>query len=205
MVVLSAVRGRIVRGERNGTSQQFRDLARTHLPCLYSLARRLVGATEAEDVVQDCLLKAFQRFDQLRDDDAARAWLTRILVNCCRDRWRADARSPDVVDVADVDDFSLYATIAREDPFPYSDELHLDFLQGFGHEDVRNVLLSLPQMYRAPLVLVYMDGYLVREAAEMLDVPLGTALARLHRGRRLFERELWDYAQRCGLLREARR
>jgi RNA polymerase sigma-70 factor (ECF subfamily) len=180
----------------------FRALARDQLGRLYSIARRLVG-DDAEDAVQDCLLKAFQRYDQLNDLAAGPAWLTTILVNCCRDRGRAEARRPVEVDLDDVERFSLYRTIAYEDPFPYSDSLHLDFLAGFGREDVRAVLMALPELYRIPLVLVYMDGYLSREVAGMLQVPLGTVLARLHRGRKLFEREMWNYAQTNGLLRGA--
>jgi RNA polymerase sigma-70 factor (ECF subfamily) len=88
-----------------------------------------------------------------------------------------------------------------EDPFPYSDSLHLDFLDEFGTEDVRAVVMELPMLYRIPVVLVYMDGYLAREVANMLDIPLGTVLARLHRGRKLFEKQLWEYAEKNGLLR----
>ena len=182
---------------------EFRDLARDQLPRLYSIARRLVG-DEAEDAVQDCLLKAFQRYGELRAAEAGPAWLVSILVNCCRDRGRARARSPRQVDVEKLERFSLYRKIAYEDPFPYSDSLHLDFLAGFGPEDVRAVLLRLPELYRVPLVLVYMDGFLAKEVARMLDAPLGTVLARLHRGRKLFERELWDYAEENGLIREDR-
>jgi RNA polymerase sigma-70 factor (ECF subfamily) len=67
------------------------------------------------------------------------------------------------------------------------------------------VLLRLPEVYRVPLVLVYMDGFLAKEVARMVGAPLGTVLARLHRGRKLFERELWDYAEEHGLTREERR
>jgi len=183
-------------------AERFRRLAREQLPRLYSIARRLVGE-DAEDAVQDCLLKAFQRFHQLREAAAGPAWLTSILVNCCRDRGRANTRRPAEVDFAEVEEFSLYRKIAYEDPFPYSDSLHLDFLDEFGPEDVRAVLLRLPELYRIPLVLVYMDGYLAKEVAGMLHVPLGPVLARLHRGRKLFERQLWDYADESGLLREA--
>jgi RNA polymerase sigma-70 factor, ECF subfamily len=184
--------------------ERFAALAREQLPRLYSVARRLVG-DDAEDAVQDCLLKAFQRFDQLQKAAAGPAWLTSILVNGCRDRGRASARQPNEVDVDDIDEFSLYATIAYEDPFPYSDSLHLDFLEEFGPEDVRAVLMRLPLLYRIPVVLVYMDGFLAREVAGMLDVPLGTVLARLHRGRKLFEKQMWDYAQDNGLLRKGQR
>lgn len=182
------------------SDRSFRTVAKEHLPRLLSLARRLVG-DDAEDAVQDCLLKAFQRFDQLHDAEAAPAWLTSILVNCCRDRGRAGARRPVEIDVESIEDFSLYRRIAYEDPFPYSDSLHLDFLAEFSREDVRAVLMRLPELYRIPLVVVYMDGYLARELAEMLGVPLGTVLARLHRGRKLFEKQMWEYAEEAGLLR----
>jgi RNA polymerase sigma-70 factor, ECF subfamily len=182
----------------------FHTLAASQLPRLYSIARRLVG-DEAEDAVQDCLLKGFQRYAQLRAGGSGPAWLVSILINCCRDRGRVLARSPRTVDFDELERFSLYRKIAYEDPFPYSDSLHLDFLANFGPEDVRAVLLRLPELYRIPLVLVHMDGFLAKEVARMLDVPLGTVLARLHRGRKLFERELWDYAEEYGLIREERR
>lgn len=184
--------------------EAFRALARTQLPRLYSLARRIVG-DDAEDAVQDSLIKAFRRLDQLKDPAAGPAWLTSIVVNCCRDRYRARARRPDEIDFDEVEEFSLFRTIAYEDPFPYSDSLHLDFLGEFGPDDVRAVLMRLPELYRIPLVLVYMDGYLAREVAEMLDAPLGTVLARLHRGRKLFEKQMWDYAEENGLLKEGAR
>lgn len=181
-------------------ADRFRRLAVAQLPRLYSLARRLT-TDDPEDAVQDCLLKAYQRFGQLRDEQAAPAWLTSILVNVCRDRGRARQRRPDEVTFDEADGFSLYRTIAYEDPFPYSDSLHLDFLNEFGPEDVRAVLLRLPERYRVPLVLVYMDGFLAREVADMLDAPLGTVLARLHRGRKLFEKQMWEYAETAGLLK----
>jgi RNA polymerase sigma-70 factor (ECF subfamily) len=190
-----------VDGTAASTAESFRLLARGQLPRLYSLARRLVG-DEAEDAVQDCLLKGFERFGQLNEAAAGPAWLTSILVNCCRDRLRAKARRPAEVDVEAVDRFSLYRTIAYEDPFPYSDSLHLDFLGEFGAEDVRAVLLRLPELYRIPLVLVHMEGFLAKEVAGMLGVPLGTVLSRLHRARRLFEKQMWEYATDSGLLRE---
>ena len=182
----------------------FHALAASQLRRLYSIARRLVG-DEAEDAVQDCLLKGFERYAQLRAGESGPAWLVSILVNCCRDRGRVLARTPRTVDLDELERFSLYRKIAYEDPFPYSDSLHLDFLANFGPEDVHAVLLRLPELYRMPLVLVHMDGFLVKEVARMLDAPLGTVLARLHRGRKLFEKELWDYAEEYGLTREVRR
>lgn len=184
--------------------ERFRVLATGQLPRLYSVARRFVG-DDAEDVVQDCLLKAYRSFEQLQHENAGPAWLVSILVNTCRDWARARARRPEEVEFDDAEEFSLYRKIADEDPFPYSDSLHLDFLQQFGPEDVREVLAQLPELYRIPLVLVYVEGFHAKEAARMLDAPLGTMLARLHRGRKLFEKRLWDYAEVNGLLKEAAR
>jgi RNA polymerase sigma-70 factor, ECF subfamily len=181
-------------------TEAFQRLARAQLPRLYAIARRLVGDEAAEDAVQDCLLKAFERFRQLEDPEAGPAWLARVLVNCCHDRGRRAARRPREVELDDAEDFSLYRKIALEDPFPYSDSLHLDFLGEFSREDIREVLLRLPHLYRTPLVLVHMQGFPTKEVAEILDVPLGTVLARLHRGRKLFEREMWEYAEETGLL-----
>ena len=127
----------------------------------------------------------------------------RILINCCHDRGRWRARRPAEVELGDAEEFSLYRTLAVEDPFPYSDSLHLDFLGEFTADDVREVLLRLPQTYRTPLVLVHMFGYPTREVADLVEAPLGTVLARLHRGRKLFEREMWDDARETGML-EAR-
>lgn len=184
--------------------ERFRALAEGELGRLYGLARRLVGE-DAEDLVQECLLRAYRSFPGLESEAAGRRWLTSILVNCCRDHWRARARRVEIVELEGVDEFSLFRKIADEDPFPYSDSVHLDFLHQFDGDDVRAILASLPELYRVPLVLVYMAGYHVKEVAFELGVPLGTMLARLHRGRKLFERELWSYAERHELLKEGAR
>ena len=181
--------------------ERFQQLAAAELPRLYSMARRLVGE-EAEDVVQESLMKAYDKFAQLKSDEAASSWLISIMINICRDRGRAKSRTPNTVNIEDVEEFSLYRRIADEDPFPYSDTLHLDFLQRFGKEDVKEILLSLPDLYRIPLVLVHMYGYSTKEVANSMDVPLGTVLARLHRARKLFERRMWDYAGANDLLKE---
>ena len=177
----------------------FEALARDQIPRLYSLARRLTDRNP-EDLVQECLLRACKSFDTLASAEAGPAWLQTILVNTFRDGLRKQAHSVQEVPVEEVDEFSLYRTIADEDPLPYSDTLHLDFLHAFGVEDVRAVLLRLPEIYRTPLVLHYIQGFATKEIARMVDAPLGTVLARLHRGRKLFERQMWTYADESGLL-----
>lgn len=185
------------------TRESFQALARAELPRLLALARRLTR-DDAEDLVQEALLRGYRSYQSLQDDQAGGGWLRAILVNVHRDRMRKYTRSFEEMPVADPDDFSLFRTIADEDPLPYSDTLHLDFLQAFAREDVREVLLRLPEIYRVPLVLCHMEGYATKEIARLCAVPLGTVLARLHRGRKAFERQMWAYAQETGLLSAGR-
>jgi RNA polymerase sigma-70 factor (ECF subfamily) len=182
----------------------FQALARAQLPRLLALARRLTR-DEAEDLVQEALLRGYLAYADLEADQAGGRWLQVILVNVYRDRQRKRARSAEELPVADADDFSLYRTIVEEDPFPYSDTVHLDFLHSFTKEDVRQVLLRLPEIYRTALVLCHMEGFATKEVARLCQAPLGTVLARLHRGRKAFEREMWTYAEEMGLLKEHRR
>jgi RNA polymerase sigma-70 factor (ECF subfamily) len=193
--------GVVVGGDDADTKLAFQELARAELSGLYALARRL-GDRDPEDLVQECLLRAYRSFGTLRHSRAGGGWLRTILVNLFRDRLRRKARTPREVAMEDVEEFSLYRMIAEEDPLPYSDSLHLDFLTAFDEDDVHRVLMGLPVHYRAPLVLRYMEGFDTKEIAAMLDAPLGTILARLHRGRKLFEREMWTYATSRGLLQD---
>jgi RNA polymerase sigma-70 factor, ECF subfamily len=182
------------------TRHTFQDLVLPELPGLYSLARRLIR-DGAEDLVQETLLQGYRAFGDLKDEVAVGRWLKTILVNVFRDQLRKRTRSVEELAVGDIEDFSLYRTLIDEDPLPYSDSLHTDFLGAFGKEDLREVLLRMPEIYRGPLVLRYMDGFSTKEIARLLDAPLGTILARLHRGRHLFERTLWIYAQETNLIR----
>ena len=185
----------VVEAQRSG----FTTVAREQLPWLYSLARRLVGE-DAEDAVQDCLLKAYRGFDGLRDAQAAPAWFRQILLNCIRDRYRRESGLPREEPVDPLPDYSLYRKIAEEDPWPYSDSVHLDFLHSFDEEDVWRVLDRVDARYRVPLVLVHMEGLSTKQVARMFGVAQGTVLSWLHRGRKRFERELWEYATEHGLL-----
>ena len=83
-----------------------------------------------------------------------------ILTNVWRDRLRKESRGPIEVSLDDAEGFSLYRTLVEEDPFPYSDTLHVDFLDSFCEDDVHTVLQRLPARYRAPLVLRYMERVL---------------------------------------------
>ncbi len=180
----------------------FEELTLPHLHSLYRLALRLSGnASVAEDLVQETYLKALEAFSGLRDPGRVRPWLFQILSRLVTDRHRVAGREVPIDDAEELDRFSLYDRITNEDPFPYSDRLHDDFLAHFQDEDVRRALLALPEVYRVPLVLVYAEEMSYRELAEMLGCPVGTVMSRLYRGRKALERELWECALRRGLVK----
>ncbi|MEX1043186.1 MAG: RNA polymerase sigma factor [Acidimicrobiia bacterium] len=181
------------------TITAFGVIAREQLPWLYSLARRLAG-DRAEDVVQDCLLRAFKGFPQLRDPQAAPAWFRQILINCANDHHRKRLSTADEQPLDETFERSLFRRIVDEDPLPYSDSVHLDFLHSFTDDHVWAVLDRLDPKYRVPLVLVHMEGIPTADVSRMLGIPLNTVLSWLHRGRRLFETEMWNYAEEHDLV-----
>jgi RNA polymerase sigma-70 factor (ECF subfamily) len=183
----------------------FSDVARDHLDRLYGFCVRLTDdPSDADDLVQETLLRGMRAYDDLRDVSRAKGWLFAIATNAWRDLFRARGRQVETVPLdtidADGDAFSLFERIAIEDPFPYSDKLHLDFLRLFRDDDVRAVFGSITPVFRLPIILTVVQGFSCKEAAAILDVPLGTLLSRLHRGRKQLERGLWDYAVANGLV-----
>ena len=188
-----------------GAAGAFADLVEPHLDGLYGYCLRLCDQpADAQDLLQETLLRALRAEGALRDAGRVRPWLFTIATNGWRDRHRAKGRAVSTVSLdasADDDEFSLFATLAIEDPFPYSDELHLDFLQLFHDEEFQAVFAEITPVHRLPLILTTIHGFSCKEAAAILDIPLGTLLSRLHRGRRQLERGLWDYAVRHGLVK----
>jgi RNA polymerase sigma-70 factor (ECF subfamily) len=180
----------------------FEALIRPHLDYLYAFAYRLCGdRSSAEDVVQETLLRAFRGSEALREPERARFWLTRIAASASADRFRREGDHQKDISLDDERHFSLFDTLVEEDPFPYSDRLHLDFLDLFDDERLTAALQHIHPPYRTALVLAYVYGYKAREIAEITGTTVGTVLARLHRGRKQLERSLWNYALERGLLK----
>lgn len=183
---------------------EFEDVVRPHLNYLYSFAVRLCGDRAiAEDLVQDTLLRAFRGFARLRNRERPRLWLTRILTSCHYDRFRAEHEVSETLSLDDETHFDLFDKITEEDPFPYSDRVHLDFMELFDDVKIIEVLKRLHPAYRTAVILAYVYGYKAREIAEITDSSVGTVVARLFRARRQLERALWDYAQSKNLIPQA--
>ena len=184
--------------------QSFSDLLDDHGDALYGYCVHLARhQADAEDLLQETLIRAMRGHGGLRDRERVRPWLFTIATNAWRDRQRALSRRPATVplDADAVDeDFSLFAT-GRGGSVPVLGRAPLDFLRLFRDEDVQAVFGDISPQYRLPLILTTVHGFSCKESAAILDIPLGTILSRLHRGRKQLERGLWDYAVRRGLVK----
>ena len=156
---------------------RFNQEAMVHLEALMQFARRLTGKElEAEDLVQECLEKAFRGFHQFRSGTNCRAWLFTILHNCLRQKIRWNSIRPKEVAESDL----LHQ---QSDPEPESDPQYALSSQ-IPNETVLRALDRLGQETRAALLLSAVEGFSYEEIAGILKVPLGTVRSRIHRARK---------------------
>jgi RNA polymerase sigma-70 factor (ECF subfamily) len=154
---------------------------------------------EAEDLVQETLLKAFKSIDQLESGSHPRAWLLTMLRRTWIDRWRKTERRPDgnAADLDSVAEPAVEVQVGEHDE-DWTDPQSL--LSRFGDQDIIKALQLLPEAYRWALLLVDVQGLSVEEAAHALDVAAGTIKSRLHRGRAMLRDQLHYYASERGWL-----
>ncbi|MDA8075807.1 MAG: sigma-70 family RNA polymerase sigma factor [Actinomycetota bacterium] len=177
----------------------FAELAMEHMPALYTAALRMTrNAADAEDLVQETYLKAYRGFGSFSEGTNLKAWLYRILTNTYINAYRAAKRRPEVSDVEDVEDLYLYHRIAPEDGSTRSAEEEV--LAGFTDDEVKAAIEALPDAFRIAVLLADVEGFSYKEIAEITDVPIGTVMSRIHRGRRALEKTLAGFAQERGLV-----
>jgi RNA polymerase sigma-70 factor (ECF subfamily) len=168
-----------------------------HLELLYNFALRLTSdPVDAEDLVQDTVVKAFRFFSSFERGTNAKAWLYRIMKNSYINNYRRKSKRPAEVDFDEIAPF--YDTIRAE--FTESTDLEQKLYDNLMDDDVSIALQSLPEDFRTVVTLCDIDGFTYEEIANMLDVPIGTIRSRLHRGRNLLKAELIEYAQKRGYL-----
>ena len=169
-----------------------------HMASLYSTARRLTGnRADAEDLVQETFLKAFRSYESFQEGTNLRAWLFRILTNSHINRYRARQRRPAETELDDIDDLYLYRRIRPAADLGRSAEETL--MESFSEAEVVAAVEALPDIYRMAVLLADVEGFSYAEIAEMLDIPIGTVMSRLHRGRKALQKELYEFAVARGL------
>lgn len=183
---------------------RFEALAGAHLDGLYGSALRLTrNRTAAEDLVQDTFLKAWRSFRTFQTGTNARAWLYKILMNAYIDGYRRSSRLPAEVDQEDISDFYLYARAQESEEYRKAGDPEEILLSHVMDADVKDALERVPEPFRAAVILADLEEFSYKEIAEILDIPVGTVMSRLYRGRRHLQRLLWDYARRAGYASDA--
>ena len=170
------------------------------LPDLYRAALRLTrNPADAEDLVQEAYLRAYRGFHQFEQGTNLKAWLYRILTNQFINVYRKRQREPQTVPEEEIEDWYLYNRLAREAPDSSAEAL---VLESMPDEDVQAAVEALPEQFRAAVLLADVEGFSYKEIAEILDIPIGTVMSRLHRGRRALEKALWEKVRERGLVRD---
>jgi RNA polymerase sigma-70 factor (ECF subfamily) len=161
---------------------------------VYRVARRLVGSREeAEDLVQQTYERAFRSWRQYTPGTNLRAWLLRILTNLNIDRGRREQRAPQTTPIdGEVGDYFLYNKLAAAESEGNPDEERV--LERLSQDTVVDALADVPHDFRDVIVLVDIGEFSYADAAQILDVPIGTVMSRLHRGRRILKKNLADKA-----------
>jgi RNA polymerase sigma-70 factor (ECF subfamily) len=186
----------------SGQSQWFEEAVRELLPQLYAAAKRLTGSEpDAEDLVADAVLSAWQARDSLRDRAAFTGWMRRILTNSFLEKRRAASVRPAEESLEELearDSFSLFERLHQ--PFLlWWGNPEQQFLERLLRSDFERALDALPDTMRVVVVLADVEGMSYAAIAELLAIPIGTVRSRLARGRSLLQRSLWAHAVDAGI------
>jgi RNA polymerase sigma-70 factor, ECF subfamily len=155
---------------------------------VYRVARRLTGSREeGEDLVQETYARAFRSWQQYQPGTNLRAWLLRIATNLNIDRGRRVQRTPDQTPLEEGD-YYLYNRLESSMPDENPDEERV--LERLSQNAVVEALAEVPHDFRDVLVLVDIGEFSYAEAAQILDIPVGTVMSRLHRGRRILKQQM---------------
>jgi RNA polymerase sigma-70 factor (ECF subfamily) len=179
---------------------RFTEVAMEHMPGLYSAALRMTrNASDAEDLVQETYLKAYRSYASFQEGTNLRAWLYRILTNTYINSYRAAKRRPEVTDVEDVEDLYLYKRMAGAGEIRAGRSAEDEALDTFTDDVVKSALEELPEAFRMAVLLADVEGFSYKEISEITDVPIGTVMSRIHRGRRALQKTLHEVAAARGL------
>ncbi len=185
------------------TSQKGWDFEAAAMPfvdSLFNTAFRLTrNAQDAEDLVQETYLKAYRHYDKFQEGTNLKAWLFKIMKNSFINNYRKKQRTPPQSDFADLEG-SLESRVI-EDAVSRIKDPEEEFLESIVDEQVQEALESLPADYRMAVILADLENFSYKEIAEILDVPVGTVMSRLYRGRKQLEAAMLDYARQHGYLR----
>ena len=170
--------------------------ALSYLDALYRTALRMTRSeADAEDLVQETYIRAFRARDQFTPGTNLKAWLFRILTNGFINTYRKRSAHPPTTELDDIEETVLHRRMTE--PSPVSDP-EREVLDGVVSTEVEQALRDLPERFRT-VVLLDVEGFAYKEIAEMMEIPIGTVMSRLHRGRKFLQTRLYDLARERGI------
>jgi RNA polymerase sigma-70 factor (ECF subfamily) len=180
---------------------EFEALALRHLDALYAAGLRLTrNERDAEDLVQDAFLRAFRFFDKFERGTNLKAWLFKILTNTFINKYRRSVKERTLVDGAERE--AVQERVISREATEYAANPEQHFFDRLLSDDVVRAVDALPIDFRLVVILADLQEFSYKEIADVLDVPVGTVMSRLFRGRRLLQKALATYAAEAGVLPE---
>jgi RNA polymerase sigma-70 factor (ECF subfamily) len=179
----------------------FADQAMEFMPALYTAALRMTrNPAEAEDLVQETYLKAYRAFGSFEQGTNLKAWLYKILTNTFINAYRSRRRRPEQTEIEDVEDLYMYRRLGGLEAATAGRSAEEEVLDHFTDSDVKEALESLPESFRMTVLLADVEGFSYREIADIMEIPIGTVMSRLHRGRRALQKALLEFGMERGLV-----
>src|SRR5436305_15275921 len=179
----------------------FEKAAMPFVDALYNTAYRMTrNAEDAEDLVQETYLKAYRYYDKFEERTNFKAWLFKIMKNTFINNYRKRQQAPALSDFAEIEE--SFENQVSEDAAKQIKNPEEELLENVLDEDVQRALDKLPPDYRMVVIRADLEGFSYKEIADILEVPVGTVMSRLYRGRRLPEQAMLEFAREHGYLRE---
>jgi RNA polymerase sigma-70 factor (ECF subfamily) len=179
------------------TADPFEQEALSYLDALYRTGLRMTRSeADAEDLVQETYIRAFRFRDQFTPGTNLKAWLFRILTNTFINSYRRKVAQPRTTELDDVEETTLHRHMTEATGGPPEPEQAV--LDRVVDSEVTDALEDLPERFRT-VVLLDVEGFSYKQIAEMLDIPIGTVMSRLHRGRKFLQKRLYDLARERGI------
>lgn len=187
-----------INSKENDKQKEFKSEAIPQMNALYSFARHLTGnADDADDLLQDTFLKAFRFWDKYEKGTNIRAWLFRIMKNSYINRYRKVTKEPELIDFNEIQEF--YTRL--QDTTSNDHDLAKKMFGGLFDDEVAKALDDLLPDFKTVVILCDIEGYTYEEIAEFVDIPVGTVRSRLHRGRKMLQSKLFEYAKKKGFVK----
>ncbi|HZO90165.1 MAG TPA: sigma-70 family RNA polymerase sigma factor [Chthonomonadaceae bacterium] len=177
-------------------AEKFEALLEPILGAAYGTAYHMThNREEAEDLVQEAAVLAFHAFDTFQEGSNFKAWFFKIMINRCRANYRKRRRELEIAPLDDAPDLYLYIETSNAGLQARNTNPAALVINKMSEEQIEAAIQALPEEYRIVSVLYFMEEISYQEIADILDCPVGTVRSRLHRGRKLLQKALWQVAQ----------